>query len=111
MHAALIEKTAATALFFERGKRASRRPRGVLSESLKERELGQLAVGQDIYSQSNFHYTNLAGSVNLLPISRVNQPGRSPSNMMARITRHLDHAADDCRWQALRWELIVAGRQ
>ena len=67
MHAALIEKTAATALFFERGKPASRRPRGVLSESLKERELGQLAVGQDIYSQSNLHYTNLAGSVNLLP--------------------------------------------
>jgi len=28
-----------------------------------------------------------------------------------RITRHLDHAADDCRWQALRRELIVAGRQ
>ena len=67
MHAVLIEKTAATALFFERGKRASRRPRGVLSESLKERERGRLAVGQDIYSQSNFHYTNLAGSENLLP--------------------------------------------
>ena len=28
-----------------------------------------------------------------------------------RITRHLDHAADDCRWQALRRELIVAGRE
>jgi hypothetical protein len=28
-----------------------------------------------------------------------------------RITRHLDHAADDCRWQALRLGLIVAGRQ
>jgi len=27
-----------------------------------------------------------------------------------RITRHLDHAADDCRWQALRSGLIVAGR-
>jgi len=67
MHAALIEKTAATALFFERGKHPSRRPRGVLSESLKEREPGQLAVGQDIYSQSNFHDINLAGSVNLLP--------------------------------------------
>ena len=67
MHAALIEQTAATASFFERGKRASRRPRGVLSESLKERERGRLAVGQDIYSQSNFHYTNLAGSENPLP--------------------------------------------
>jgi transposase-like protein len=28
-----------------------------------------------------------------------------------RITRHLDHAADDCRWQALLLDLIVAGRQ
>ena len=66
MHAAFIEETAATALFVERGKHASRRPRGVLSESLKERELGQLAVGQDIYLQSNFHDINLAGSVNPL---------------------------------------------
>jgi hypothetical protein len=27
------------------------------------------------------------------------------------ITRHPDHAADDCRWQALRLGLIVAGCQ
>jgi predicted AAA+ superfamily ATPase len=48
----------------------------------------------------------LTGSANLLLMRQVycaaiNLAGTHQSRWQ-RITRHLDHAADDCRWQALR---------
>jgi hypothetical protein len=95
----------------ERNRAKIRARLGVSKQGREKRRV--LWANQDaileIYRQAEF-MSQTTGRQYVV-VSRVILVGSSASIRLARITRHLDHAADDCRWQALRLGLIVAGRQ
>jgi ketosteroid isomerase-like protein len=70
-----------------------------------ERDWGQAAAKNDTAAVDKLMADDWVGYCAAINLAGARQ------TRWQRITRHLDHGADDCRWQALRRELIVAGRQ